>query len=117
MFLPPKHEKKNIPADAAHILTTEIHSTVLKNENLTTKRRKNKAEKQCFFKTIFQMIFKQTKPSNKISTSKTIGKKNKPNKIAKNYWLCRYKRSTSNKTNYMFLSPKIRQKNNKQNNK
>ena len=117
MFLPPKNEKKNIPADAAHILTTEIHSTVFKNENLTTKRRKNKAEKQCFFKTIFQMILKQTKPSNKISTSNNIGQRNKSNKIAKNCWLCRYKKSRSNKTNYMFLSPKIRQKNNKQNNK
>ena len=117
MFLPPKHEKKNIPADAAHILTTELHSTVFKNENLTTKRRKNKAEKQCFFKTIFQMILKQTKPSNKMSTSNNIGQRNKSNKIAKNCWLCRCKKSRSNKTNYMFLSPKIRQKNNKQNNK
>ena len=50
MFLPPKHEKKNIPADAAHILTTEIHSTVLKNENLTTKRRKTRQKNNVFLK-------------------------------------------------------------------
>ena len=68
--MPSKIEKKkdNIPADAAHFLIKEIDSTDLKSENLTTKIRRNTAEKSCFFKKIFQNILKQTKPSNKIST-------------------------------------------------
>ena len=51
MFVPPKNdtEKNNIPADAGHFLRTEIDSIDLKNENLTTKIRRNKAEKPYFF--------------------------------------------------------------------
>ena len=38
-------QKNNIPADAGHFLRTEIDSIDFKNENLTTKIRRNKAEK------------------------------------------------------------------------
>ena len=61
MFLPSKNKrkkKKNTPADAWHFFNTETISTDLKNENLTTKIRINKEEKQYFFKNIFQKIFK-----------------------------------------------------------
>ena len=69
MFLPSKMEtKQTIPADAGHFLRKEIDSLDFKNESLTTKIRGNKAEKLYFLKTISQNIFKQTKPSNKIST-------------------------------------------------
>ena len=60
--------KNNIPADAGHVFRTQIESTDLKTVNLTTKIRRNKAEKRYFFRKIFQKILKQTKPSNKIST-------------------------------------------------
>ena len=52
MFLTPKSEtqKNNIPADAGHFLRTEIDSIDFKNENLTTKIRRNKAEKPYFLK-------------------------------------------------------------------
>ena len=60
--------KYNIPADAGHFLRREIDLTDLKNENLTTKIGRKKAEKSCFFKKIFQNILKQTKASNKMST-------------------------------------------------
>ena len=43
-------QRNNIPADAGHFLRTEIDSVDFKNENLTTKIRRNKAEKQYFFK-------------------------------------------------------------------
>ena len=43
-------KKDNIPAHAGHFLNTEIDSTNLKNENLTTKIRRNKAENPYFFK-------------------------------------------------------------------
>ena len=85
--------KKNIPTDDGHFLITEIDSRNFKNKNLTTKRRGNKARKKYFFKKIFQNILKQTKPSNKVSRSKDIGQRNKTNKIAKNCWVSRYKRS------------------------
>ena len=62
-----RQKQDNIPADAGHFLRKEIDSTDLKNENLTTKIRRNKADKPCFFKKIFQNILKQTKPSNKRS--------------------------------------------------
>ena len=42
-------QKNNIPGDARHFLRTEIDSTDFKNENLTTKIRRNKAEKPYFF--------------------------------------------------------------------
>ena len=87
-------QKNNIPADAGHFLRTEIDSIDFKNENLTTKIRRNKAEKQYFFKKVFQKILKQAKPTNKTSTSKDIGETYKSNKLAKNCWLSRYKRST-----------------------
>ena len=83
MFLPTTNEKQdNIPADAGHFLRTETHSTDFKNENLTIKIRTNKAQKPHFLRKRFQKIFKQTKPSNKIRTSKNIREKNKSNKIA-----------------------------------
>ena len=61
-------QKNNIPADAGHFLKTEIDSIDFKNENLTTKIRRNKAEKPHLKKKIFQKILKKTKPSNKIRT-------------------------------------------------
>ena len=94
MYLQKRRQKKNnITADARHFLSTEIDSTDLKNENLNAKVRRNKAGKPYFLKKIFGKILKQTKPSNKISTSKTIRQRNKSIKIAKNCWLSRYKRS------------------------
>ena len=43
MFVPSKNKRKknNIPADAGHFLRTEIDSRDFKNENLTTKIRRN----------------------------------------------------------------------------
>ena len=67
-------QKNNIPADAGPVLRTEIDWKDFKNENLTTKRKGNKAEKPYFFKKIFQNILKQTKAWNKISTSKPLDK-------------------------------------------
>ena len=43
-------QKNNIPADAGLFLRTEIESTDFKNENLTTKIKRNKAEKPYLFK-------------------------------------------------------------------
>ena len=40
----------NILADAGHFLSTEENSKDFKNENLTTKMRRNKAEKPYFCK-------------------------------------------------------------------
>ena len=75
-----KIRRKNIPADAGHFSRTEIDLTNFKNDNLTAKIRRNKAEKPYFFKKRHQNILKQKKPSNKISTSKAIGQRNKSNK-------------------------------------
>ena len=65
MFVPPKNKtkkKNNIPADAGHFLRTEIDSIDFKNESLTTKIRRNKAEKPyIFLKKIFQKILKPCK--------------------------------------------------------
>ena len=99
-------QKSNIPAHAGHFLRTEIDSTDFENEKLTTKIRRNKAEKPYFFKKIFEKILKQTKPSNKIGTSKNIRQRNKSSKTAKNCWLSGYKRSRWNKTTYMFVYSK-----------
>ena len=60
-----RQKKNSIRADAGHFLRTEIDSIDFKNENLTTKIRRNKVEKPYFLKKIFQKIWK---PSNKIST-------------------------------------------------
>ena len=70
-------QKNKIPTDAGHFLRAEIDSIDFKNEKLTTKIRKKQEEKPYFFKKIFQKILKQTKSSNKISTSKNIGQRNK----------------------------------------
>ena len=69
MFVPSKNKRKksNIPADAGYFLRTEIEGTDFKNENLTAKIRRNKEEIPPFSKKILQKIFKQNKPSNKIS--------------------------------------------------
>ena len=65
MFVSPKNETtNNIPSNAGHFLRTEIDSKDFKNENLTTKIRKNKAKKHICLKKIFQTILKQTKPNN-----------------------------------------------------
>ena len=62
-YLQKRREKKNnIPADAGHFLKTEIDSTDLKNQNLTTKIRRKKEEKPYFFKNMFQKIFTQMTP-------------------------------------------------------
>ena len=46
MRVPTKNEtKQNIPADGGHLFRTEIDSTDFKNENLTTKLRRSKVEK------------------------------------------------------------------------
>ena len=44
MFLPSKHKRKknNIPAGTGYFLSTSIDLRHFKNENLTTKIRKNK---------------------------------------------------------------------------
>ena len=84
-------QKNNIPAYAGHFWSTEIDSTNLKNENLTTSIRRSKAENPYFFKKKYQKSLKQTERSNKISTSINIGQRNKSKKIAKNCWLPRYK--------------------------
>ena len=45
--------KNNTPTDAGHFLSTEIDSIDFKNENLTAKISRNKAEKSIiFFKNI-----------------------------------------------------------------
>ena len=77
MRVPTKNEtKQNIPADGGHLFRTEIDSTDFKNENLTTKLRRSKVEKNNRFQTnIFQKILQQTKPSDKIK-----------NKYIKKYW-------------------------------
>ena len=43
-------QKNNIPSDVAQFLRTQIDSTDLENEILTTKIWRNKAEKTIFFK-------------------------------------------------------------------
>ena len=59
-------QKNNILADDGHFLRTEIDSIDFKNENLTAKIRRNKAEKPYFFKKhipkdleIIQIFFSQ----------------------------------------------------------
>ena len=65
MYIPPKKETtNNIPADAVHFLRTEIDSTDFKNENLTTKIRRNKSTNPYLKKKIFLKILKQMKPYN-----------------------------------------------------
>ena len=56
-------QKNNIPADAGLFLRTEIDSTDFKNENLTTKIKRNKAEKPYLKKKILQKILKPYKYS------------------------------------------------------
>ena len=112
MFLPSKNKrkKKNIPADARHFLNTTIDSTDFKNEHLTTKIGRNKEEKPYFKKKISQKMFTYTEQSKKKSTSSNIRQRNNSNKRAKNCWLCTYRRSRSNKINYMFVPPKNKAK-------
>ena len=50
-------QKNNIPADAGHFLRTKIDSIDFKNENLTAKIRRNKAEKSILF---FKKYFKSS---------------------------------------------------------
>ena len=45
MYLQKLRQINNIPADAGHFLSTETDSTDFKNENLTTKIRRKRAEK------------------------------------------------------------------------
>ena len=61
-------QKNNIPAVTGLFLRTEIDLKDFKNENLTTKIRKNQEEKPCFLKKVFQKILKQMEPSNKINS-------------------------------------------------
>ena len=74
-------------------MRTENDSRDFENKNLPAKIRRNKAEKPCFFFKISQKILKQKKSSNKISSSKDIGPRNKSNKAAKYCWFSRLKRS------------------------
>ena len=111
MFLPSKNKrKKQYSCRYWAFLRTEIVSRDFKNENLTTKIRRNKEQKKYFFNKIFQKIFKSTKPSNKTSILKNIRQRNKSNKIAKHCWSSRYKRSKSNQINYMSVPPKNKTK-------
>ena len=66
LYLQKLRQINNIPADAGHFLSTETDSTDFKNENLTTKIRRKRAEKPHLKKNIFQKTLKQTKPSNKL---------------------------------------------------
>ena len=50
-------QKNDIPADAGHFLRTDIDSTDFKNEKLTTKTRRNQAEKPYLFKKIYSKRF------------------------------------------------------------
>ena len=65
-------KRNNFSSDPVHFLRTEIDSTAFKSEISTTKMRKNKAEKLYFFQKIFQNIWKEMKPSIKISSRKNI---------------------------------------------
>ena len=67
-------QKNNIPADAGHFLRTKIDSIDLKNENLTAKIRRNKAQKTIF-------LFKKNIPKD-LETHKTM----QQNKYLKTYW-------------------------------
>ena len=61
MFVPPKTETKNkIPADPGHFSRKKIDLTDFKNEHLTTKIRKNKAEKSHSFKEKYSKRFWNT---------------------------------------------------------
>ena len=61
----------------------------------------------CFY---LQKIRQKNKKQNKNKYLKNIQQTNKSNKIAKNCWLSRYKRSKSNQINYMFVPPKKKTK-------
>ena len=59
-------QRNDIPADTGHFIRTEIDSKDFTNENLTTKIRRNKAEKPYFLKKhtpkdleIIQIFFSQ----------------------------------------------------------
>ena len=103
-YLQKKRKRKQYSKDDGHFLRTEIDSTGFTNETLTTKN-------------IFQNILKKTKQSNKTSTSKDIGQRNKSNKIAKNCWLsrCKIKKKIKKKIICLYLR-EVRRKNNKKNN-
>ena len=45
LYLQKVRQKNNIHADAGHFLRTDIDSKDFKNENLTTKMQRSKAEK------------------------------------------------------------------------
>ena len=63
MFLPTTNEKQdNIPADAGHFLRTETDSTDFKNENLTIKISRNKAQKLYFFQNNIPKDLETDKP-------------------------------------------------------
>ena len=93
MYVQKIRQINNIPADAGHFLRTQIDSTNFPNENLTTKVGRNKAENSYVFK---RNILKDLETDETIKQSKclkNIGQRNKSNKIAKDCWLSRYKRS------------------------
>ena len=63
LVLPKNETANNIPSNAGHFLRTEIDSVDFKNENLTTKIRKNKAKKPYLF---------ENNIPNDLETNKTI---------------------------------------------
>ena len=49
IFVPPKKKTENkIPADAGHFIRTEIENTDFKNENLVTKKTRNKKDRTLY---------------------------------------------------------------------
>ena len=75
LYLLKIRQKNNILADAGHFLRPDTHSKDIKNENLTTKIRRNNGKNNVLLKKRIQKTLKQTKPSNKIK-----------NKCIKKYW-------------------------------
>ena len=70
-------QKNNILADAVHFFRTEIDSIDFKNQNLTAKIRRNKAQKP-YFKKIYIPTYLQTDETIKQNKYlKNIGKRNK----------------------------------------
>ena len=91
MFVAPKNEtKNNIPADAGHFLRTEIDSKDFKNENSTAKTRQKNL---IFLKNIPKDLETDESIIKNKYLKKILDKEINQNKIAKNCWLSRYKRS------------------------
>ena len=84
MYLQKLRQINNIPADAGHFLSTETDSTDFKNENLTTKIRRKRAEKPHLKKKYIPKNLETDKTIKQIRFLRNIGEINKSNKVAKN---------------------------------